>query len=68
MDLIISFEVVLPLLPVIPITNGLNLFKIKEAMSANDFLVSFTKIVLLEIFSSLEIIAAIAPFLKASLI
>jgi hypothetical protein len=56
------------LLPVIPIINGLNFFKIKEAMSANDFLVSFTKIVLLEIFSSLEIIAAIAPFLKASLI
>jgi hypothetical protein len=68
MDLIISFVVVLPLLPVIPIINGLNFFKIKEAMSANDFLVSFTKIVLLEIFSSLEIIAAIAPFLKASLI
>ena len=68
MDLIISFVVVLPLLPVIPTTNGLNFFKIKEAMSANDFLVSFTKIVLLEIFSSLEIIAAIAPFLKASLI
>lgn len=37
-------------------------------MSANDFLVSFTNIVLLEIFSSLEIIAAIAPFLNASLI
>jgi len=37
-------------------------------MSANDFLVSFTKIVLLEIFSPFEIIAAIAPFLKASLI
>ena len=66
MDLIISFVVVLPLLPVIPIINGLNFFKIKEAMSANDFLVSFTKIVLLEIFSSFEIIAAIAPFLKAS--
>jgi len=58
----------LPLLPVKPIINGLNFFKIKEAMSANDFLVSFTKIVLLEIFSSLEISAAIAPFLKASLI
>jgi len=56
------------LLPVIPIINGLNFFKIKEAISANDFLVSFTKIVLLEIFSSLEIIAAIAPFLNASLI
>jgi len=56
------------LLPVIPIINGLNFFKIKEAMSANDFLVSFTNIVLLEIFSLLEIIAAIAPFLKASLI
>jgi len=68
MDLIISFVVVLPLLPVIPIINGLNFFKIKEAMSANDFLVSFTNIVLLEIFFSLEIIAAIAPFLKASLI
>ena len=68
MDLIISFVVVLPLLPVIPIINGLNFFKIKEAMSANDFLVSFTNIVLLEIFSSFEIIAAIAPFLKASLI
>jgi hypothetical protein len=68
MDLIISFVVVLPLLPVIPIINGLNFFKIKEAMSANDFLVLFTNIVLLEIFSSLEIIAAIAPFLKASLI
>ena len=37
-------------------------------MSANDFLVSFTNIVLLEILFSLEIIAAIAPFLKASLI
>ena len=68
MDLIISFVVVLPLLPVIPIINGLNFFKIKEAMSANDFLVLFTNIVLLEIFSSLEIIAAIAPFLNASLI
>ena len=68
MDLIISFVVVLPLLPVIPIINGLNFFKIKQAMSANDLLVSFTNIVLLEIFSSLEIIAAIAPFLKASFI
>ena len=68
MDLITSFVVVFPLLPVIPIINGLNLFKIKEAMSANDFLVSFTKIVLLETFFSFEIIAAIAPFLKASLI
>jgi len=67
MDLIISFVVVLPLLPVIPITNGLNFFKIKEAMSANDFFVSFTNIVLLETFFSFEIIAAIAPFLKASL-
>ena len=67
MDLIISFVVVLPLLPVIPIINGLNFFKIKEAMSPNDFLVSFTNIVLLEILFSLEIIAAIAPFLKASL-
>jgi hypothetical protein len=68
MDLIISFVVVLPLLPVIPIINGLNFFKIKEAMSANDFFVSFTNIVLLETFFSFEIIAAIAPFLKASLI
>ena len=68
MDLIISFVVVLPLLPVIPIINGLNFFKIKEAMFANDFLVSFTNIVLLETFFSFEIIAAIAPFLKASLI
>ena len=67
MDLIISFVVVLPLLPVIPIINGLNFFKINEAMSANDFLVSFTNIVLLETFFSFEIIAAIAPFLKASL-
>jgi len=53
----------LPLLPVIPIINGLNFFKIKEAMSANDFFVSFTNIVLLETFFSFEIIAAIAPFL-----
>ena len=68
MDLIISFVVVLPLLPVIPIINGLNFFKIKEAISANDFFVSFTNIVLLETFFSFEIIAAIAPFLKASLI
>ena len=68
MDLIISFVVVLPLLPVIQIINGLNFFKIKEAISANDFLVSFTNIVLLETFFSFEIIAAIAPFLKASLI
>jgi hypothetical protein len=67
MDLIISFVVVLPLLPVIPIINGLNFFKIKEAMSANDFFVSLTNIVLLETFFSFEIIAAIAPFLKASL-
>ena len=68
MDLTISFVVVLPLLPVIPIINGLNFFKIKEAISANDFFVSFTNIVLLETFFSFEIIAAIAPFLKASLI
>ena len=68
MDLIISFVVVLPLLPVIPIINGLNFFKIKEAMSANAFFVSFTNIVLLETFFLFEIIAAIAPFLKASLI
>ena len=68
MDLIISVVVVLPLLPVIPIINGLNFFKIKEAMSANDFFVLFTNIVLLETFFSFEIIAAIAPFLKASLI
>ena len=58
----------MPLLPVIPIINGLNFFKIKEAMSANDFFVSFNNIVLLETFFSFEIIAAIAPFLKASLI
>ena len=68
MDLIISLVVVLPLLPVIPIINGSNFFKIKEAISANDFFISFTNIVLLETFFSFEIIAAIAPFLKASLI
>jgi hypothetical protein len=58
--------VVLPLLPVMAITSGLNFFKIKVEISAKDFFVSSTNIVFL--FSKLlsEINAAIAPFENAS--
>ena len=40
--------------------------KIKVAISANDFFVSFTKIVLLETLFLSEISAATAPFVNAS--
>ena len=65
-ELIISLVVVLPLLPVIAITKGLNFFKIKVEISANDFFVSSTNIVFLFLNLLSEINAAIAPFENAS--